>query len=161
MYDIVGKRNWYFAFSALLTIPGLIFILVGGLRPSIDFTGGTEWEIRYADEPSAAEMSAALAELGHPDAVVTGLPEGFLRIRTDPIDLAPAPTPVPLPTPSPTGTESPGPSPTASVRPSPGASPTTSPAASPSGSPAGSPSPSPTPPAAVEGAELAGLQGAR
>ena len=27
MYDIVGKRNWYFAFSALITIPGLIFIL--------------------------------------------------------------------------------------------------------------------------------------
>ena len=26
MYDIVGKRNWYFAFSALITIPGLIFI---------------------------------------------------------------------------------------------------------------------------------------
>ena len=160
MYDIVGKRNWYFAFSALLTIPGLLFIALGGLKPSIDFTGGTEWEVRYEAHPDAADMRAALTDLGHPDAVVTQLPEGFLRIRTDPIDLAPAPTPVPLPTPSPTGTESPGPSPTASVRPSPGASPTTSPAASPSGSPAGSPSPSPTPPAVVEGTEFADLQAA-
>ena len=24
MYDIVGKRNWYFAISAILTIPGLL-----------------------------------------------------------------------------------------------------------------------------------------
>ena len=46
MYDIVGKRNWYFALSAILTLPGLLFIILGGLKPSIDFTGGTEWEVR-------------------------------------------------------------------------------------------------------------------
>ena len=53
MYDIVGKRNLWFAISAILTIPGLLFIFLGGLKPSIDFTGGTEWEVRYADEPTA------------------------------------------------------------------------------------------------------------
>ena len=94
MYDIVGKRNLWFAISALLTIPGLIFIVLGGLRPSIDFTGGTEWEVRYADRPAAAEMRTVLAELGYPDALVTELPDGFLRIRTEPIDLIPAETPV-------------------------------------------------------------------
>src|SRR5918996_4543438 len=97
MYDIVGKRRWYFAFSAIITIPGLIFILLGGLRPSIDFTGGTEWEVRYASEPSAAEVQTALGELGYSDAIVTPLPDGFLRIRTEPIDLLPAETPVPEP----------------------------------------------------------------
>jgi len=30
MYDIVGKKRWYFLFSALITIPGLIFVLLGG-----------------------------------------------------------------------------------------------------------------------------------
>jgi len=89
VYDIVGKRNVWFALSALLTIPGLIFILLGGLKPSIDFTGGTEWEVRYAEEPSAAEMTAALTEMGYRDVVVTELPDGFLRIRTEPIDLIP------------------------------------------------------------------------
>ena len=39
MYDIVGKRRWYYLFSALITIPGLFFVLIGGLKPSIDFTG--------------------------------------------------------------------------------------------------------------------------
>ena len=82
MYDIVGKRNWYFAISAILTIPGLLFIILGGLKPSIDFTGGTEWEVRYAEEPSAAEMTTALEELGYENVVVTELPGGYLRIRT-------------------------------------------------------------------------------
>src|SRR5688500_1027153 len=95
MYDIVGKRNLWFIISAILTIPGLIFIIIGGLRPSIDFTGGTEWEVRYADAPSAAEMTATLAELGHEDALVTPLADGFLRIRTEPIDLIPPETPEP------------------------------------------------------------------
>src|SRR5918992_465386 len=121
MYDIVGKRNWYFAFSALITIPGLIFIALGGLRPSIDFTGGTEWEAQYADPPTAAEMSAALDDLGHPDALVTDLGDGFLRIRTEPIDLAPPPTPVPV------ATETASASPSETALPSPTASPTAAP----------------------------------
>ena len=71
MYDIVGKRHWYFLFSALITIPGLIFILLGGLKPSVDFTGGTVWQVRYADDPTPAEVHAALVELGHPEATVS------------------------------------------------------------------------------------------
>jgi preprotein translocase subunit SecF len=127
MYDIVGKRNWYFAFSALLTIPGLIFIFLGGLRPSIDFTGGTEWEVRYADEPSAAEMTAALEEFGYEDVTVTELSDGFLRIRTEPIDLLPAQ----LPEPAPSGSAAASAAASPAVGPSPGASPPASPAASP------------------------------
>ena len=57
MFDIVGKRNWFFAFSLLLTIPGVIAILLGpitggraGLQFAIDFTGGTVWSIRFQDE---------------------------------------------------------------------------------------------------------------
>src|ERR1700752_4362494 len=142
MYDIVGKRNWYFAISAILTIPGLIFILMGGLKPSIDFTGGTEWEVRYAQEPSAAEMTAALGDLGYENVVVTELPGGYLRIRTEPIDLLPAVAPEPSPSGSiaPSGSASPSasasasaaasPSPSGSASPSASASPSSSPSAS-------------------------------
>ena len=100
MYDLVGKRNLWFAISAILTLPGLLFILLGGLRPSIDFTGGTEWEVRYASEPSAAEVRDFLLAAGYEEVTVTQLGDGYLRIRTEPIDLAPPPTPVPA-TPSP------------------------------------------------------------
>ena len=56
MRDIIGKRNWFFAFSLALIVPGIIFILLGpltggeaGLQFSIDYTGGTKWEIRFED----------------------------------------------------------------------------------------------------------------
>src|SRR5918995_7464865 len=95
MFDIVGKRRWYFAFSALITIPGLVFIVLGGLKPSVDFTGGTVWQVRYADDPMPAEVQAALVELGHPEATVRRLSDGYLEIRTEPIGLLPPQTPLP------------------------------------------------------------------
>src|SRR6186997_2634369 len=129
MYDIVGKRNWFFAISAVLTIPGLLFIILGGLKPSIDFTGGTEWEVRYAEEPTAAEMTDALAELGYDEAVVTPLPDGYLRIRTAPIDLIPAETPGASPSASGAASASAAPSTSADASASPSVEPSASAAA--------------------------------
>ncbi|HEX2883252.1 MAG TPA: protein translocase subunit SecF [Candidatus Limnocylindria bacterium] len=160
MYDLVGKRNLWFAISALLTIPGLIFILLGGLRPSIDYTGGTEWEVRYANEPGAAEMTDALNELGHEEIAVSELDDGFLRIRTDPIDLIPpetsAPSPSAAPSADPSGSASAAPSGSPTVAASPSAEPSTSATAAPSGSAPPSPSASPDP--VVAGTEFADLQ---
>ena len=146
MFDIVGKRNWYFAFSALITIPGLIFIVLGGLKPSVDYTGGTVWQIRYASEPSAADVLAALVELDHPEARVTDVGGGFLEIRTDPIDLLPPQTPLPSVSiaPTPTVTPSATAAPTASPVPSASESGSVEPTPSPTPTPTPTPSPSPT-----------------
>jgi len=50
MWNIVGRRYWYFAFSLLVTVPGLIALLIGllggGLPLGIDFTGGSLLKIR-------------------------------------------------------------------------------------------------------------------
>jgi preprotein translocase subunit SecF len=148
VYDIVGKRNWYFAFSALLTVPGLIFILLGGLKPSVDYTGGTVWQVRYEQQPTAAEMHTALVQLGHPEATVRQLEDGFLEIRTEPIGLRPPPTPAPVPSlsiaPSASGSASASPSVAATPKPSRSPRSTPTPAASASAavsSAAASPSP--------------------
>jgi len=148
VYDIVGKRNLWFAISAFLTLPGLLFIILGGLRPSIDFTGGTEWEVRYRDEPTAAEMTDTLRGLGYDEVLVVQLADGYLRIRTEPIDLLPAATAEPSIVPSgsgnaePSGSESAAPSESAASSQS--ASPSASASAAPSGSPAPSASPAPS-----------------
>jgi preprotein translocase subunit SecF len=134
MYDIVGKRRWYFLFSALITIPGLIFIALGGLKPSIDFTGGTVWQVRFADDPTPEAVQAALVELGHTEATVRAV-DSYLEIRLSPVEF---PVVGGVPTPQPSPSESPAVSASASAAPS-----TTEPA--PSGSPAGSPTPSPSP----------------
>ena len=142
MYDIVGKRRWYFLFSALITIPGIVFILLGGLKPSVDFTGGTVWQVRYANDPSPAEVQAALVELGHEDATVRRLSDGFLEIRTEPIGLLPPQTPLPSVSlaPSASGAGSATPAASASAE----GTATPSPTASPTPAASGSPAPLPT-----------------
>ncbi len=49
MLDIIGKRNWYFALSILLIVPGIISILLWGFKLSIDFTGGSRMILAYED----------------------------------------------------------------------------------------------------------------
>ena len=102
MFDIVGKRRWFFLFSALVTIPGLFFILLtpitngaAGLKFSIDYTGGTEWSIKFQNPDVSAEaVHDELIALGQDEASVVRTGRGFLRCRRgaprDPgADLAP------------------------------------------------------------------------
>src|SRR5579883_451537 len=42
MIDLLKYRYIYLLISALIIVPGLVFIGLGGLKPGIDFTGGTE-----------------------------------------------------------------------------------------------------------------------
>jgi preprotein translocase subunit SecF len=151
VFDIVGKRRWFFILSLLITVPGLFFILLtpitngaAGLKFSIDYTGGTEWSVRFADPNVTAEqVRAELVTLGQDDASVTRTGKGFLDIRMSKLDLreiAPAPTAAPTEGPS----ASPGPSgatpaPTATLAPTP------TPAPTPTAGPTESPEPSSTP----------------
>ncbi|HNP70401.1 MAG TPA: protein translocase subunit SecF [Kouleothrix sp.] len=51
MENIVRHRYIWFLISLLVIIPGLVFLLIpgGGLRPSIDFSGGALWEFQFPD----------------------------------------------------------------------------------------------------------------
>jgi preprotein translocase SecF subunit len=156
VFDIIGKRRYFFAFSLLITIPGLIFILLGpitggkaGLQFAIDFTGGTVWTIRFEDpNVNPDQVQAIVAAQGH-ESNVTKTGDGFIEIRTKDAALAaPAPSPTPIPTEVPTA--SPAPSADASAAPSAGAgaAPEASPAPSAGASAAPSAAPSAEPTAA-------------
>ena len=159
MFDIIGKRKWFFIFSLLVTVPGLLFILLTpfgggnvGLRFTIDYTGGTRWVIRFEDPNVApADVREVLAREDLESQVVK-TSTGFLEIKTIPLGLSnpvPETTPVPTVTPAPSGSAGPSSSPAASpsVAPSPSVQPSASPAPSvaPSASPSPAPSASPTP----------------
>jgi preprotein translocase subunit SecF len=60
--NIIGKRYWFFGLSLLIIIPGIIALALGGLRPSIDFTGGTMLEILFnsGKAPTPDEIRTAL-----------------------------------------------------------------------------------------------------
>ncbi len=57
MIDIIGKKWWYLIFSAIIIIPGLISLIIWGIRPAIDFTGGTLLEFQFLKKESQIENS--------------------------------------------------------------------------------------------------------
>jgi preprotein translocase SecF subunit len=127
VFDVIGKRRWFFAFSLLITIPGLIFILLtpfsggkAGLKFSIDYTGGTVWTIRFADASvTAGEVQSELAALGHPDAEVVQTGQGLqIRLTTVQALASSAPTATPVVTLAPSPSASPVESAAASTGPS-------------------------------------------
>jgi len=64
VFDIVGKRYWYFGLSALVVIPGLIALFVFGLPLAIDFTGGSLLQLEF-NQPvsiSTAEIKSIYAK---------------------------------------------------------------------------------------------------
>ncbi len=84
MIDFVGKRPWFYLFSLVIILPGLVsLVLPDGLRRGIEFSSGTTFAVRFADPPSESELRSALAELGHPDARVQRTQAGRLLVRTD------------------------------------------------------------------------------
>ena len=154
MFDVIGKRRNFYAISLALTIPGLVFILLtpftdAGLQFTIDYTGGTRWELRFKDpNVTPAQVEAVFAEQGlAASAIRTG--SGYIEIKTEPIGLkAPEPSASAPATLAPSASGSPG----ASASADPAASASASPAASPSSSPVASASPSPAPSASASAA---------
>lgn len=70
MEHLARKRNLWFAISLIVIIPGLISLLVSGLKLGIDFTGGTLWEVRFDQPVTGAQIEAALASAGVEHAIV-------------------------------------------------------------------------------------------
>jgi preprotein translocase SecF subunit len=151
VFDVIGKRRWFFLFSGLITIPGLIFILLTpltngavGLQFSIDYTGGTDWEIQFANaDVTADQVKTVLVDQGVKDAQVISTSGGYYEIRTKEVALAPLATPAPSANPSaaPSAAVGASASPGASGAPSAAASASPAPSASPASSAGASASP--------------------
>jgi preprotein translocase subunit SecF len=67
--NIVGKRKIWFVISIILIIPGTIALILWGLKPGIDFTGGQEIEV--AGEVSQSELSDIISKTGVKEITVT------------------------------------------------------------------------------------------
>ena len=62
----IFKHYWfYFLFSALFLVPGIYSLLVFGLKPGIDFTGGSLTEIRFDQKPSQFNIETANQLVGN------------------------------------------------------------------------------------------------
>ena len=91
MLDIVGRRRWYFLFSALIIIPGILSMLLppgwvtldSGLRPGIDFTSGAVLNVTFIDDVDEADIQGRMTALGHPEALVQRVGINNYLVRTN------------------------------------------------------------------------------
>lgn len=56
--NIIGKKYWYFAFSLLIIIPGIISLFLYGLNLSIEFTGGSRLTFSFPKPLSASQIGS-------------------------------------------------------------------------------------------------------
>ena len=74
-FDFVRRRRWWFAASSVVIAAGLISLGVKGLNYSIEFVGGTSWEVP-APGVTVTQAQNALAPLGLGGATITQLGSG-------------------------------------------------------------------------------------
>jgi len=94
MYDIIGKRYWYFTVSLIIIIPGIIAMVYSlmtfgtPIRVGIDFTGGSLWELRFDQAASLSGVRDTLTARGLGDASIQNTVDNqTILIRTKPVSL--------------------------------------------------------------------------
>ena len=84
--DVIGARNWYFLFSLIIIIPGIISMATQGFLLGIDFQGGTEFFLKFRNGPGLAQVQQAVSSQGLSGVVQqAGSGGGSYLIRTAPI----------------------------------------------------------------------------
>lgn len=67
MRDFVGNRYWFFLISFVAIVPGLIFLIIApGLKPGIDFTGGSTLTVQFEEEVAQEDLRSVLGGLNLP-----------------------------------------------------------------------------------------------
>ncbi len=85
MFDIVGKRSWFFIISGVIIVLGIISLAVFGLKPGVDFSGGSLTTLSFKQAVDQAALEHELDNLGaHARVQPTG--EGYFSIRTAPLN---------------------------------------------------------------------------
>jgi len=85
--DFVSKRHLFFLLSLAVLLPGVVFLIYApGLKPGIDFTGGSTISLEFADPIEQSDLRFGLADLGQADATVQRLSGASFFIRTRELD---------------------------------------------------------------------------
>jgi preprotein translocase subunit SecF len=86
--DFVGKRQFFLVLSTVLNILALVLVMTWGLNFGVDFAGGTDVRVRFAQPTTAADVRSALTEVDLPDLTVQdfGAQGTEFLLRFDPAD---------------------------------------------------------------------------
>jgi preprotein translocase subunit SecF len=79
MIDFVGKKGWFFFISALVLIASIASLAIFGLKPGIDFSGGTSLTLAFNSSVEQNKLRQEMANLGYSEAAIQQMgPSSFL-----------------------------------------------------------------------------------
>jgi preprotein translocase subunit SecF len=82
--NIVGSRNLFFLFSLIVIIPGIISMATHHFALGIDFAGGTELTVKFANHPALAAVQTAVDADNVNGSVISTGGDGYI-IRYPPL----------------------------------------------------------------------------
>src|SRR4030067_1838842 len=86
MIDIVGKKKWYFAFSALVLVPGIVALFLWRLNLGVDFTGGTLVELSFLNKVNKSALESSIEKNNIEVSSIASTDAGTYLIRTKPLN---------------------------------------------------------------------------
>ncbi|HEY93237.1 MAG TPA: protein translocase subunit SecF [Dehalococcoidia bacterium] len=81
MFDITGKRFWFFLISGVVILIGIISLITFGLKAGIEFSSGSMMNLSFEEEVDHDKLRQELASLGYTNAIVQRTGEGDFLIR--------------------------------------------------------------------------------
>ena len=82
--NITGRRNLFFALSLIIIVPGIVSMATKHFALGIDFAGGTELTVAFADHPALAQVQRAVDAEGVNGSVISTGGDGYI-IRYPPL----------------------------------------------------------------------------
>ncbi|MFC2033985.1 protein translocase subunit SecF [Chloroflexota bacterium] len=70
MFNIVGKRFWFFFVSGLVIFTSIISLATFGLKTGIEFSSGSMITVGFEQEVSQIELEQELASLGYSNVII-------------------------------------------------------------------------------------------
>ena len=81
--NFIGKRNFTFTISGILFITALFFLFVFGLKPGMDFTGGSLLEVSFSNNrPEVAQVRELVQSMNFGTVVVQTTDNNGVIIKT-------------------------------------------------------------------------------
>jgi preprotein translocase subunit SecF len=83
--NIIGLRKIWYSISAILILPGIIALFMWGLKPGIDFKGGTIINGKFAKSVSVEQVKSSLQPLNLKNLTIQQTNSDSFLIKTEPI----------------------------------------------------------------------------
>jgi len=81
MFDIIGKRFWFFLVSGVVILIGIVSLATFGLKAGIELSSGSMMTVGFKQEVNQGELKQELASLGYANAITQRTGEGDFLLR--------------------------------------------------------------------------------